>query len=314
MSCTSEDYVIFTIFQAILGVFIINIFYTTELRARVEFPLADILLFSIMGIIAGSFWHAKSRTKKKIRALAQLEAKNDLSHLQGQFLQRFSSDLLDMNQRVSSLLTKHTNHADIPYSLQETYQNTLISAQELSDYLKGMKQFAHLNTQEAYQLEKKLISLEELFEKTLKKCEGPPTQSHLKIKKNFEKNSTIFTDELLFEPILFNILSNAMKYSPPDGLITIFVRSKNKKSLEIRITDEGPGIPKEFQKKIFEKFYRIKNDASHHIKGHGLGLYLSQFFAQKLKIPILIESKPGKGSSFSLIVSKGYDHIAQKNS
>ena len=78
-------------------------------------------------------------------------------------------------------------------------------------------------------------------------------------------------DALHLSGVVFNLLDNALKYSTlrPDIYVKL---SKTSHQILLEITDNGPGIPPEFQQKIFEKFFRIPTGARHDVKGHGLGL------------------------------------------
>jgi signal transduction histidine kinase len=107
-------------------------------------------------------------------------------------------------------------------------------------------------------------------------------------------------DPTLLEQILFNLVSNAIKYSPKGGTVAIDISRDDAGQVCVAVTDRGPGIPQEFHERIFEKFYRVKDDHVYKVKGHGLGLYLSRFFADRMNALILVKSAPGQGSTFTL--------------
>lgn len=86
-------------------------------------------------------------------------------------------------------------------------------------------------------------------------------------------------DELQLQGVIFNLLDNALKYSGSNAQIAIVVK-KNGKMIEIRVSDNGPGIPPEFADRIFEKFFRVPSGDQHNIKGSGLGLTYSRVVAK----------------------------------
>ena len=96
-------------------------------------------------------------------------------------------------------------------------------------------------------------------------------------------------------------MSNAIKYSPDSGNITVKILNKNEE-VEVTVTDEGCGISEEHQKKIFDRFYRVENN-THTIKGTGLGLNLVQTAIEKHHGgKVFVRSEIGKGSTFGFIL------------
>jgi len=101
--------------------------------------------------------------------------------------------------------------------------------------------------------------------------------------------------------ILFNLIDNAIKYTI-EGWIEIQTKPDlTKGNYYITITDTGLGISAEHQKRLFEKFYRIKTKETAEIPGTGLGLWISKELCQKMGGEILLESMEGKGSKFTIV-------------
>jgi two-component system sensor histidine kinase BarA len=112
------------------------------------------------------------------------------------------------------------------------------------------------------------------------------------------------TDAGKVQQILYNFLSNAIKFSPEGSTVTVFagrsVRGDGGAGLRIGVIDEGPGIPEDMQDTIFEKFRQV--DASHtrQHSGTGLGLAICRELAELLGASVSVVSKPGKGATFSV--------------
>jgi phosphoserine phosphatase RsbU/P len=101
--------------------------------------------------------------------------------------------------------------------------------------------------------------------------------------------------------VLVNLIGNAVKFTPPDGSITVTVRKRLVAGLvvgEIRVRDTGPGIPEAERAAIFEPYYRSEGTAT--APGVGLGLAISHGLVQQMGGELEVESEPGAGSTFVL--------------
>jgi two-component system phosphate regulon sensor histidine kinase PhoR len=112
-------------------------------------------------------------------------------------------------------------------------------------------------------------------------------------------NSMVMADKIHISNAIKNLLDNALKYT--EGAPTIQVRTSDSDShVLIEIQDNGIGIPKAFQKKIFSKFYRIQQGNVHNNKGFGLGLHYVKNVLKLHGGKVYVNSEPGKGSTFTL--------------
>jgi two-component system sensor histidine kinase VicK len=105
--------------------------------------------------------------------------------------------------------------------------------------------------------------------------------------------------------VITNILSNAVKYTPEGGEITIEGKEESD-SVIISIQDTGPGIKKEALGRIFDKFYRGDDTVSRRKTGSGLGLSIAKGIVEAHGGKIWVESEDGKGSRFSFSLPKEY--------
>ncbi len=113
-------------------------------------------------------------------------------------------------------------------------------------------------------------------------------------------DSTIYVDEVHFQNVINNLLDNAVKYRKPDTPLNVHIRTWNDKDrLYCSIQDNGIGLKKEDQKKIFEKFYRVHTGNVHDVKGFGLGLAYVKQIVELHKGDIKVDSDK-KGTTFTL--------------
>jgi len=97
--------------------------------------------------------------------------------------------------------------------------------------------------------------------------------------------------------VLTNLLSNAVKFSPPNAGVLVRV-SSTRKSVRVEVSDEGPGIPLDFQRRIFQKFSQADSSDTRAKGGTGLGLNISRTLVEKMGGQIGFTSMPGEGATF----------------
>jgi len=108
----------------------------------------------------------------------------------------------------------------------------------------------------------------------------------------------IETDHAKFKQILYNLISNAIKFSKPGSVVTIRACAKGE-MLAVSVSDRGIGIAPEHQKVIFDEFRQIDTTMSRTYGGTGLGLSLVKKFVEVQQGQVWVESKPGEGSTFT---------------
>lgn len=109
----------------------------------------------------------------------------------------------------------------------------------------------------------------------------------------------VIGDPASLKEVLTNLISNAIRYSPDGGRVVVGACFRNG-SVRLTVADNGIGIPKEYQEKIFDRFFRVKNDKTKHIIGTGLGLPIVKAIVDDHQGGIYVESEPGRGSVFTV--------------
>lgn len=113
----------------------------------------------------------------------------------------------------------------------------------------------------------------------------------------------IQADRMHITSVIFNLLDNALKYSKANPSIEIDLASLPH-TIEMSVTDNGIGISSEYQKKIFDKFFRVPTGDTHNVKGYGLGLSYVAYIMDRHKGVINVESQPGIGTRFTTKIPK----------
>ena len=181
------------------------------------------------------------------------------------------------------------------------YSQTILSAvHRLSELVRNMLK---LN-----KLEKQVIPpVPERYDVTAQICECAMQFEELWEKKNIdfeadlEDRIMLEADAGLLELVWTNLLSNALKFTPEGGTIRLS-QSSDETTVTVCVSDTGCGMTPETMKHIFDKFYQ--GDTSHATEGNGLGLPLVQRILQLSDGTISVQSKPGEGSTFTVVLPK----------
>jgi len=122
------------------------------------------------------------------------------------------------------------------------------------------------------------------------------------------KEIELYVDREKIEIALFNLISNAIKYTPEKRKI-IFAVTENETEVEVSVEDNGYGIPKEAATRLYEKFYQANSEKAPAKTGFGIGLYLVKHFVEGHKGQISFESEEGRGTIFQVHLKKGKEHL-----
>jgi signal transduction histidine kinase len=177
------------------------------------------------------------------------------------------------------------------------YTNTIISAsQKLNVLVANILKLSKLENQriqpsaEEYDLCRQLcdcaLSFESLWE-----------EKNITFSAEMDDKAVVFADKSLLEIVWNNLLSNALKFTEPGGMVSLR-QSSDEDTITVAISDTGCGITEETLQRIFDKFYQ--GDTSHSSEGNGLGLALSLRATELAGGTILAKSEPGAGSVFTV--------------
>lgn len=128
---------------------------------------------------------------------------------------------------------------------------------------------------------------------------------------NVEETISVWFDSKQLQKVIFNLLSNAFKYTTNKGSITVEVRKIGSQAV-ISVCDTGIGIPTEHISKIFERFYQTDNSSSSFTLGTGIGLALAKGIMNMHHGKIEVESTVGKGTKFTLFLPLGNRHFSDE--
>jgi len=205
---------------------------------------------------------------------------------------------------LSTLLTEWNRLS--PSEVQQLLKDALLESESLSHLIENLLELSRAQAQQLA-LYSELIDIKTLVRETLAKIKRQ-APSHQFITSIPDKLPSINGDPLRIERILYNLLDNAAKYSPPGSQIKVSANAEPER-LVIGVSDHGKGLSSSEQTRIFGPFQRLENNRPDQARGAGLGLMVCRRLVEAHGGEIWVESKKGRGSTFffSLPRRKGTD-------
>jgi two-component system phosphate regulon sensor histidine kinase PhoR len=232
----------------------------------------------------------------KQRRLSEIQ-KNFINNLTHEFRTPIAS--IDLSSKVIS----DPRILDHPNRLRE-YTNIISEqTQRLSAQVDKVLLMASIEKQRL-KLDLSMIELNQFVQKSITDFKTSQNGHQYEINFTSEVDEWhIQADALHFSNVIFNILDNAIKYCDDTPQIDV-VLSETKKHIQLNFADNGIGIPKEYRKKIFGRFYRIPTGDIHNVKGFGLGLDYVRKIIERHDWEIEVSDNSPKGSIFTITIPR----------
>lgn len=227
-----------------------------------------------------------------------------LSALKNEFISNITHELKTPIATVGVALEalKNFNAIDNP---ERTKEYLDISTNELHRLSLLVDKVLKLSMFEKKEMELKLESLDlkHLADEVIASLKLQLENRNAQVTLNTSGNLNLLGDRHHLLSVIFNLLDNAMKYSPYDPVIELNI-TETEHAVELKVKDNGIGVAPEYRDKIFDKFFRIPHGNTHNAKGYGLGLsYVAQVIHQH-NGTISVASQPGEGTVFTINLPK----------
>jgi len=262
-----------------------------------ELVRRDGLLQSV-GVTYAPLFNAEGQLSALIATMRDISSFRKAQEMQSVFISTVSHELrtpVAIIKGYASTLSREDAHWD-----EATVRQSLSVIEEEADRLTAL--IEDLLTASKIQAERRVslqladVRLDSLAESAVERF-ATQTNRH-KFALSFAENfPSIQGDQRLLRQVIDNLITNAIKYSPQGGTITIGGRF-SEQSVTFFVRDEGIGIPEHEQARIFERFYRVSNQATSKAKGTGLGLYLVKMIVEAHRGTIHVKSQPQQGATF----------------
>jgi PAS domain S-box-containing protein len=241
-------------------------------------------------------------------AFVDITERKKLDQLKDEFIGLVSHELRTpltvISGCLSTLMTERKRL--LPKEVQQLLQDALLESESLSHLIENLLELSRAQAQQLT-LYAELTHVKTLVRETLTKIKRQGT-AHRFLTSFPDKLQLINADPLRIERILYNLLDNAAKYSPPGSQIKVSVNVEPQR-LVIGVSDRGEGLSSSEQARIFGPFQRLENSRPDQARGAGLGLMVCRRLVEAHGGEIWVESKKGRGSTFffSLPFRKGTD-------
>jgi signal transduction histidine kinase len=154
------------------------------------------------------------------------------------------------------------------------------------------------------ELKQERFPLVDLVERCAVRARPLANNKHIEIEIAQIPPDDLVGDKELMEYVVYNLLTNAVKYSPPDTRVTVSGHGAKPDRVQLSVQDQGIGMDKKEVGRIFEKFYRTKKAEQSGEMGTGIGLSIVKQIVNEHGGTIQVESEPGRGSKFTLILKR----------
>lgn len=235
-----------------------------------------------------------------------LRQQQKLARLKNDFISNITHELKTPIATVSVALEALHNFQGInnPERTKEYLNISQHELQRLSimvDRVLKMSMFEN----NALQLHPERFDMHAALQKVLQSMRLQFERSHAQVIPQIQGNEFLVRgDAVHLTNVIYNLLDNALKYSPKDPAIQLSLSESNG-NIQFAVRDNGIGIPKEYQDKVFEQFFRVpQKGQQHNTKGYGLGLSYVAEVIQKHNGNIRVESTLGQGSTFTITLPK----------
>jgi len=229
-----------------------------------------------------------------------------LQRLENSFaeLKRFTADAShELRTPLTALRTVGEvalRQGDNPSALRETIGSMLEEAQRLNDLIESLLTLARMESGKM-SIKAEPVKLAELVNEVRENLNVLATEKRQTIELSGDDGLIVTADRLLLRQALMNIAHNAVRYAPPETRISIRTACRDGDA-SIEIADQGPGVALEHHANLFERFYRVDKSRSRAEGGHGLGLAIAKRAVERQSGRIEMESEPGKGSVFRIVL------------
>jgi two-component system, OmpR family, sensor histidine kinase KdpD len=260
------------------------------------------IMYFVIAVLHGVLMHEIKQTQKII---LEKEEKAGTLKLYNTLLNSLSHEL---RTPIATIIGASDNLLSANGNLSEESRKSLVgeisvASLRLNQQVQNLLNMSRLESG-TIQLKKDWCDINELVYKTVDRL-GDYSGHHVLDIEMTDELPLFKLDEGLMEQVLYNLLFNAISYTPDASVITIKVKCKDRQFCIITVEDNGPGFPEQEITKVFGKFYRLDHSKT---GGTGLGLSIARGFVEAHKGTINLENAPLGGALFTICIPTEVSH------
>ncbi|WP_245722986.1 sensor histidine kinase [Myroides phaeus] len=272
----------------------------SKYQLYITFPEKSKYLFSsLIGITFLSILFTIVIIAAYLNAINQLIKQKQISEIKTDFINNmtheFKTPIATINLALDAI--KNPKVINDPEKVDRYLQMIRDENKRMHAQVENVLRISKLERRE-FDVEKEAMDVHEIIEDAVEHVSliiqdrGGEINLHLDARR-----SDVLGNDFHFTSVIVNILDNAIKYSADIPIIDVYTENV-KEYILIKVKDNGVGMSKQAQKRIFDKFYREHTGDLHNVKGHGLGLAYVQQIVEVHNSQVYVESEKGKGSTF----------------
>lgn len=272
-----------------------------------------IVIFVVLMLVFWAFILSKERLKNDLR-IRQIthQKENEISEMKFNFFTRVSHDLRTPLTLVITPLQHLLKHEQLSDSIRNQLTMVHNNASYLLSLINQLLDFRKMEV-DRRQLRVSKLDIVNFLTEVNKAFDMYARQKNIKLEIATElETAYLWFDQKLMQKVMFNLIGNALKFTPDGGRVTVSV-GELPDCVEIKVSDTGIGVDPSLQEKIFEDFYQIHNSTesilNNHTSGSGIGLSIVKQYVEMHGSKIEVSSIIGQGSTFSFRLKKGNSHF-----
>ncbi|MBN1401561.1 MAG: GAF domain-containing protein [Anaerolineae bacterium] len=262
---------------------------------------SDQIFQSLASVIKG----AQDRVRGVVIVMRDVTSQKEVEQVKSNFLSVVSHELRTPLHSIKGfveiiLMGKTGELTELQRDFLTTVKESTTNLQRLID---DLLEFSRMEAGKV-KLEPEQISLYDIADGVMERLSPLAQEGNLTLLNQIPEDiALIEADPMRIEQVLTNLISNAIKFTPEKGSVTVMAEDLGDQ-VQVSVRDTGIGIPKEEQPQIFQRFYQVDSSATRSYRGAGLGLTICKFIIEYHHGTIWVESELGEGSTFSFVLPK----------